>query len=154
MAGKPYRPLSAPWWRSRAIAGNGTRKAAQRGEWRRCALQKNVRKKTRIRLNSHKDKTAVFCFTRTENRQQKKRNLPQNQQQKCLQVKVRRWYAEKSPQILAVRGFPDDAGEWALTLVNVLVRRKKQKKPKKHRLSRRRWYRRFGLENRFSTKSP
>ena len=107
--GKAVPPLSAPWWRSRAIAGNRTRKAAQRGEWRRYAPRKNVRKKTRIRLNSHKDKTAVFCFTRTENRQQKKRNLPQIQQQKCLLVKLRRWYAEKSPQIPAVRRFSADA---------------------------------------------
>ena len=43
---------------------------------------------------------------------------------KCLLVKFRRWNAEKSPQIPAVRGFSADAGERASTLVTVLVRRK------------------------------
>ncbi len=44
---------------------------------------------------------------------------------KCLLVKFRRWNAEKSPQIPAVRGFSADAGERASTLVTVLVRRKR-----------------------------
>ena len=49
----------------------------------------------------------------------------QNGLQKCLLVKFRRWNAEKSPQIPAVRGFSADAGERASTLVTVLVRRKR-----------------------------
>lgn len=66
-----------------------------------------------------------------------------SQCKKCLLVKFRRWHAEKSSQIPAVRGFSTDAGKWAPALVTALVKSKSMEKAPKHRLFYRRWCRRF-----------